>query len=105
MFYSLRRDPVVCRGSVALDRFVTLRNPPSKRMLETVIRTFFGGGASQITWSNDRFFVTLHGTNEERERWIEVWFRDNKVDVLTRQQDAYTNALADGLLRCLAQLR
>lgn len=47
--------------------------------------------------------------NEKRERWIELWTGKvadgeaiDKIDVLTRHQDDYTNALADSLAKIVA---
>lgn len=111
---------------MAADRFIHLpdHDPVTfPTALERVVRDFFGQGATSIRWEGDRWFVTLPGKPSdalastpyrhyvrEDTRWIEVWYDDARdlaagepfsIDVMTRSQDQYTNALAEGLTQCL----
>jgi hypothetical protein len=86
--------------------------PPNDAIL-SAIKTFFGGAygtrgqnGNSPEWDRDRWFVTLPGTNPaapEGCRWIEIWPSPDGacLYVMTRQQDDFTNALADGLARSL----
>lgn len=111
---------------MAADRFINL--PPLDSVtfpaaLERVVRDFFGEGATNIRWDLERWFVTLPGKPSdalqatpyrhyvrEGTRWIEVWYDGQElaagepfsIDVMTRSQDQYTHALAEGLTQCLA---
>jgi hypothetical protein len=84
---------------------------PGRDAVQVVIEDFLGGIGS-IEWSGDRFIVTLPGKGtlalqrtspvfagvegfcHEDGRWFEVWFGDDCIDVITRFQDDFTNALA-----------
>lgn len=108
---------------MALDRFVRWRDDrPNLSQVERVLQNFFGG-AAEIRWGTDRFFVTLPGVRtfpfnglgnpreaseaersaEDPVRMIEVWMDHNCLDILTRQQDEYTNSLAHGLAQMFAR--
>jgi hypothetical protein len=95
---------------------------PTVDELGSVLRNFFGEGTTtKIEWVADqsRWYVNLpgkpshpyadfidtEGRHRDDERWIEVWRDkdDGTVDVMTRMQDRYTNVLADGLARVIAQ--
>lgn len=111
---------------MAADRFVYWNDQaPSLEDVELVLTNFFGeGGATKIEWKGDRFFITLPGRNTfpfnglsnsretaETERFaqpfdnrkIEVWVTPDTLDVLTRQQDEYTNCIATGLAQMFAR--
>jgi hypothetical protein len=128
---------------MALDRFVYWQTErPTREQLELVLEDFIGGAGS-VKWDTDRFFVMLKGKqseafrrcerasetqrlyaqevyNEMRERWIEVWMRDEPmeleakdgdpahsdhgcVDVMTRSADDFTNGVAARLAEVLAR--
>lgn len=97
---------------------------PTKDEIGSLLRNFFGEAATEIKWDRDRWYVILHGHctfpfaevapdvpnpfgdgDEKRERWIEVWLdkKDGTVDVMTRMQDRYTNALAAELAEMIAR--
>jgi hypothetical protein len=140
---------------VALDRFVYWQTDarPTREQLQIVLEDFIGGAGS-VNWDVDRFFVLLHGKHSEAyrrcdrasetqrlyaqerheeqwERWIEVWVRDEPleieaeeeegdpggplplpngthsdkgcVDVMTRSADDFTNGVAARLAEVLAR--
>lgn len=99
---------------MALDRFVTWhKERPTQRQIETALRRFVGGAAT-IKFSESRYHVKLPGTPtyvfastqpQQKERWIEVYVdKDgNYVDIITRSQDEFTNALAEGFADSIAR--
>lgn len=106
------------RRFVSRDRFIKYkpRQAPSREDIETVLLNFLGGVGS-VEFQDGRFFVSLPGTPtppyegiegapkryaHQKERWIEV-IPGNPIDVLTRQQDAFTNALADQIAQLLTR--
>jgi len=109
---------------VALDRFIRFEGAaPSNRDIEQVLEIFFGGLAESIRWAVDRWFVFLVGEESKLAigpsgevirqpaepyrggRWIEVVAPSDRLvlDVITRQQDDATNALAEGLAKLCAR--
>lgn len=56
-----------------------------------------------------RIFVTLSGYNQRfadeppEERFIEIYVDDDHLDVITRMQDDYTCAVADGFYKHIAR--
>ncbi len=106
---------------MSLDRFIKFDGDyPTRDEIESVLRNFFGT-AGEVKWSGDRFFVTLPGKTTfpyagiepfagkvdvehrtGRERWIEIC-PGNPMDVITRRQDPFTNALAEGLAKTFAR--
>lgn len=102
---------------MALDRFVYWKKrKPTKKEVRAVLTNFLGGVGS-IRWNKDRFFITLPG--EQRAalkgfvrnagatlndaRWIEVWFDSQSLDIMTRQADEFTSALASELAKIFAR--
>jgi hypothetical protein len=103
---------------MSLDRFVVWTDQqPTREEIGMVLSNFFGGAAT-IEWQNDRYMCQLYGVNTfpfnglgnraeaaNRERYappfdvrfIEVVVQEDNLDVLTRQQDEYTNCVAQGL--------
>lgn len=97
-----------------------MRCNPLKKDLRLICTNFLGG-AGIVTYHKDRFFLALRGTNthplkgvtgapdrcnhqSREERWIEVVIDGkNKLDVLTREQDDFTNGLADALAAVFAR--
>lgn len=106
---------------MACDRFVYWKGEygprPSRDTLGHIIEDYLGGAAKEIKWDKDRFFVTLQGQTSSpfrrsqrlpllidslcrvthHDRWIEVWPDGKCCDIITRQADEYTSAVADGL--------
>jgi hypothetical protein len=105
---------------MARDRFVYWgKERPTKEQAEDVIKNYFHDAYQRIEWKRGRFFVDLVGTHSHPlkdvlpvhpgqlegqfgERWIEVYLDEGYLDVITRQQDAFTENCADGLARVLA---
>lgn len=102
---------------MASDVFVywTTEDRPTRAQVDMVIRDFFGDVAIDVRWHLDRFFVTLFGKwstplvrvvdpdirqrllssapePPDDGRYIEVWFADDSLDVITRRQDDFTHA-------------
>jgi hypothetical protein len=105
----MSRDLVICWHGQA----------PAKHEVQRVLENFFAGvQADPVQWRQDRnrWFIHLPGKPSpalrglaacaacrDDERWIEVWPGPTYLDVITRQQDEFTNALAEGLARLLAR--
>jgi hypothetical protein len=106
------------------DRFIWFDRDghPGTLPVGTLIEDYLGAVAESVEWKNDRWEALLPGrtshplkrlephwsrvaafSEENRERWIEVVISDTCIDVLTRQQDEATNAIADGLARLIAR--
>lgn len=102
---------------MAADIFVQFKNKnvPPKDDIQKVLEDFLGE-AGKVEWDKDRFYATLQGKPSwafkrvfkrvsacrDDERWFEVWIGDDCLDIITRQQDHYTNALADGFAKLAA---
>jgi len=100
---------------MSADRFVywdPKGKRPSRDLLGHIIEDYFGAAARDIVWNDDRFFIHLPGEtsnplrrvpnaleypNSRPTRWIEVWPDGKCCDIITRQADEYTSAVADGL--------
>src|ERR1019366_9963794 len=98
---------------------------PTDEQLRQVVEDFFNGvGEISDNYSRKHerpwWIVLLPGTPSNplkrifpevfehqppggKERWLEVVVDDGSVDVLTRQADDFTNALADGLAEVLCR--
>lgn len=107
---------------MALDRFVKFTDKrPTREEVELVLCNFLGGVGS-VEWAEGqrRFYVTLPGKNSfpfngiasalaqlgqyhPDGRWIEVYIDDEQFDVITRQQDEFTNVLAKGISKMFAR--
>lgn len=73
------------------------------------------GGAGDVRLTNDldRVIVTLAGKpswvvseaahDDHAKRWFEIYADDNHIDVITRRQDDYTNAIADGFFETIVR--
>lgn len=111
--------------TMAQDRFVyfTQDSTPSIEEVRLVLTNFLGG-AGEVTYSVDRFFVSLPGKPTlpfkglpgvtippiyyPEERWIEVWYGDDPrrgiiLDIMTRHGDEFTDALADQIAKMFAR--
>lgn len=108
------------------DRFVWWDGKKQKRPTRTnvgIVCEDYLKGLGTVTWSNEgrRFMCLLHGPISHPlnrikgafavpepgegfdQRYIEVIPSGNCIDVLTRQQDEITNAIADGLSKIFAR--
>ena len=103
---------------MALDRFIYFREDscPTYRELYRFLTNFIGF-AGKVAYGTDRIFVELPGTPSfpfkgfpdtldptpllPEQRWIEVWLKEQTVDVMTRHQDDFTHALADQIVELL----
>lgn len=108
---------------MAQDRFVYWgkTKKPTNKQVEIVCTCYFGSGASdiQVSPKEKRITITLFGEishplrlikgampwppSEYITRYIEVYIDTKYVDIITRQQDEYTNALAEGLADIFAR--
>ncbi len=104
------------------DIFVYFEKMPEKGELETLLKRYVGGAATEVKFDAGRWFATLHGSNSnpvldfekkgyasnvpyrEGERWFEVYLADNNIDVMTREQDPFTNDVAKGFAELMARL-
>jgi hypothetical protein len=112
---------------MALDRFVRFPKgeEPTYEALAAVIADYLGGTGT-VRWMSDqsRWYIYLPGRNtkalrsvndlvravdvsqdERMKRWIEVFHLtgdDAQTDVMTRQHDEFTNAVARGLAYVIA---
>lgn len=113
---------------MALDRFIRFKDKtPSVESIAALLRNYIGSDFSLIFnagtevdhWSikfggKTSFALKFEWPKEDpygtRDRWIEVFrHREDKrgvvvVDVVTRQMDEFTCALADGLVVILARV-
>jgi len=75
---------------------------PKKEDLHLALSEYTNGLAENIVWieGSGRFIVSLPGFFERHDvaerRWFEVHIGDNNIDVITREMDAVTNAIAFG---------
>lgn len=96
---------------MALDRFVHWNGAaPTKEQLQAAIYKYAEGinPKEPPLWHHDRWIIPLCGTpgtidKGTLDRWVEVWSDEHCVDVITRQADDITNAIADGLAKLLAR--
>lgn len=114
---------------MARDIFVRFNHDrkPTRQEVQYLLEDYFKGIATNVRWDSDRFFVSLPGTQTnalgrmpdahhlyrepDGKRWIEVWLADPDpayknqavVDVMTRQADEVTNAMAEGVVEILAR--
>ncbi len=98
---------------MSLDRFVYWKDrKPTKSEIRVLCEDFVGQ-AGTVSWSAEcgRFIVDLPGECSDpcrrvlgrqlfspgEKRWIEVFIHDDAIDIITRMQDPFTNALAERL--------
>lgn len=94
---------------------------PSREDVANILTDFLRG-VGEVEWNSDseRFICNLHGEWSDpavhvsfpgrrlrpeegfRMRWIEVCLSDNCLNIITRQQDPVTEAIADGLAKYFA---
>jgi hypothetical protein len=103
---------------MALDRFMTWTDKkPAEGELQTLLEDYLGeagtvveqGGRLYATFSSPpssafrRAVPQNPGRLYSGERWFEVIPGDNGVDICTRNQDEFTNALAKGYYNIVAR--
>jgi len=114
-------------AEMALDRFVRFKSRrPTRAEIALVLINFFSGIA-EVAWDEkqDRFYITLPGKpscafnglilndvfsepwskqyDEQDGRWIELYYDAEQFDVITRQQDEFTNVIARGIADMFAR--
>jgi hypothetical protein len=93
---------------MAIDRFINFEDGkcPSFEQVRDVCVHYIGGSGT-ITSEPPRVFAEVPGVSHSPlarpERFIEVYVDDNNVDVMTREGDEFTNALAEGLASLIAR--
>lgn len=103
---------------MACDRFIFFNKSPrpSSDNISMLLNNFMGCAGS-ITRESDRFLISLPGINtnallnissvvkpsERTERYIEVIEGSDYWDIVTRQHDEFTNALAQELANIIAK--
>lgn len=110
---------------MASDRMIHWKREdmPTQAQVETALRNYVGEGGV-VEWRADRYYVTLPGNQspalrghagltpakaayfeeivaEKRERGFEVWRDETTVDVITREQDDFVRALAEGFAQVM----
>lgn len=115
---------------MSCDRFIYFgfKSMPSEQDVQHVIEDYLGDALVGIDWGGKRWTARIDGnkswplrrvlavsSDRERvlhdtaelesteERWIEVFIGDDNIDVITRRQDEYTMAVADGLAKLMAR--
>lgn len=113
---------------MSLDRILrwrSVRDMPEQAELQAFLEDFFGTRrAGEVRWEEmgSRFYITLPGKPKDpfarvpgsgprkplqKQRWLEVFVcqvgNTKYINVLTRQQDDYTHALAEGLVACMTR--
>lgn len=103
---------------MAYDRFVywnkTKALVPTREDVGAVLAAYLGAGGT-VEWveGQGRFYANLAGPGSDPRqpkdllrgtRWFEVFIHEDSVDVITRQADSFTNAVADGFANvCMRQ--
>ena len=110
---------------MAADRFVYFDKVPSKEDVKVVLEDYLGAFMVKNEWSGGRWNVTLVGNNSwpfrrllvmansasaaafeeeaKRVRWMEVYFGDDYINVMTRHGDWASGTLAAGFAKLIAQ--
>jgi hypothetical protein len=97
---------------MSFDRFVYWTDGAEPR-IEDVVRALrvYLRGIGKVRWHgpSGRYYATLPGKptdpaerkgfSPRKERWIEVFFHADCVDIITREADPITSAIADGFAR------
>ena len=117
---------------MAADRFVHWRGtPPSRERIQMLLEDFVGADGT-VEWKEEphphpsphyggRFFIDfrgtmtsalrravpeapdMHGAEDARGRWIEVYVGTDNIDVITRAADDFVHAVADGIAAAAAR--
>lgn len=101
---------------MALDRFIHFKKSPLWTDLCTTVLQYFGPEV-EIKFERPWIVVTLPGQESfvghrkarqemARQRGLEIHqnSKDRNIDVITRQADEFTNAVADGLVDLLSRM-
>lgn len=107
---------------MSLDRFVYWKDKrPKATDVGKVLRNFIGE-SGKVTWTGGRWFCTFPGKPthplkdvpgfpqeklippRDDERWFEVYCADDNIDIITRMQDEFTNAVALGFQDLCARI-
>ena len=101
---------------MACDRFVYWNErKPTREQINELLWDFLGTFCLSIEWNSDRYIATLRGpatrmfkrqgTNRGHrpDRFMEIWLSKKSMDVITREADDATNALADEFARRCAK--
>lgn len=106
---------------MAYDRFIYFENrKPTSAEVERILKNFFGD-AGKVVRDGARWTVSLPGKPtaplegiegalaravRDDARWLEAYHHQGKgpdLDVITREQDEFVMALADGLVALFAR--
>lgn len=103
---------------MALDRFIYWnKEKPTIDQVRQLLKDYISD-AAKIEEKNDWFFITLPGNGclnqfiqaqseawTHNERWFEVCCIeiDNNIDIMTRQSDHFTNAVAECFAKSIAK--
>lgn len=87
---------------MARDRIITWNQKagrrPGAKQVEKAVKEFFGPRGPSVETDSDRLYIAT-----SKDHWIEVALDSGVVDVITRQANAQTNAIADRLTMALAK--
>lgn len=99
------------------DRFVYWKEKkPAREQLGMALEDYLGQGSARAEWNaeQDRWFVSFPGPSSDPcarmdpsrvrptthpERWFEVVPGADNMDVITRSQDPFVSAAADGFVK------
>lgn len=104
---------------MALDRFVRCPTYPSRAAIGKALRAYVGDAATVAWWpESGRWGVTFASrpttprqafttrdvsAGLHEERWFEVFVSRDQLDVMTRSQDEFVSAVADGFAEFCAR--
>lgn len=107
---------------MASDRFIYWREKRPKSAIEiaSLITGYMGAAQTDVshTESNGQhhWIISIPGVGcnplcsfsgiedtSQKERWFEVFLTDESLDVLTRMQDPFTNAIAEGFAEMITR--
>lgn len=95
---------------MSTDRILTLGRSPTQDELRKALDGYLNG-AAEVTWNEDRWICSFPSEASEpyrnlapefyvvrpdKARWFEVILVDADLDILTRMQDEFVCAVADG---------
>jgi hypothetical protein len=94
---------------MSLDRFVQWnKKKPDRDEILSALRGYMGELGTIEIDDKGWVFVVIPGKPSEPlstmwkrddERWFEIFFDDNKIDIITRTQDTLTNCIAEGFAK------
>lgn len=101
---------------MALDRFIYFDMPgqvaPSREDVSRAMEAYLDKARYCHSTRGRRITVTLEGEassptrelNRDQPRFFEIFCDEDNIDVITRQADEYTNAVAEGFAALVARL-